>query len=293
MSAPIPAPAAERLRGPAFMTLAMACFALEDFFLKSALERLEVGLTLALFGAGGMAIFALWARAQGDPVFPAALRSKPLVLRSLAEVGGRLFYTLAFALAPLSLVSAILQAAPLVVAAGAVVVFGERVGWRRWTAIAVGFAGVLVILRPWEAGLTATALFALLGMLGFALRDLATRASPPAMTNAQLGVAGFAMLILAGLIMMLVTGPGPLPDARSAAFLAAATAIGVLAYGALTTAMRVGEVSLTVPWRYTRLVFAMLLGVVILGERPDAATLIGAAIIVGSGLYTLRRSAQA
>jgi drug/metabolite transporter (DMT)-like permease len=286
------APLSERLRGPAFMTLAMACFALEDFFLKSALERINVALTLVLFGAGGMAVFALWARTRGEAVFAPGLRSRALVLRSLAEVGGRLFYTLAFALAPLSLVSAILQAAPLVVAAGAVVVFGERVGWRRWSAIAVGFCGVLIILRPWEAGLPATAIFALLGMLGFALRDLATRASPPAMSNAQLGVAGFAMLIVAGLVMMTVTGPGPLPDARSAGFFALAIAVGVLAYAALTTAMRVGEVSLTVPWRYTRLVFAMALGVLVLGERPDAATLLGAAIIVASGLYTLRRSAQ-
>jgi drug/metabolite transporter (DMT)-like permease len=283
---------ADRLRGPAFMTFAMACFALEDFFLKSALEQISVGLTLVIFGAGGTLIFAGLARARGDVIFPAGLRSTPLVLRSLAEVGGRLFYTLAFALAPLSLVSSILQAAPLVVAAGAVVFFGERVGWRRWTAITVGFIGVLIILRPWQAGLPATAIFALLGMLGFALRDLATRASPVSMTNAQLGVAGFTMLILAGLIMMIVTGPGPLPDGRSALFLGLATLVGVLAYGALTQAMRVGEVSLTVPWRYTRLVFAMLLAVIVLGERPDGATLLGAAIIVLSGLYTLRRSAQ-
>lgn len=286
------APLAERLRGPAFMTLAMACFALEDLFLKTALTQITVGMTLVIFGTGGTLIFALWAWLRGEAVFPTTLRSRPVVLRSLAEVGGRLFYTLAFALAPLSLVSSILQAAPLVVAAGAVVFFGERVGWRRWTAIFVGFLGVLIILRPWEAGLPATAIFALLGMLGFALRDLATRASPPAMSNAQLGVAGFVMLIVAGVIMMAVTGPGPLPDARSALYLGWATVIGVLAYAALTAAMRVGEVSLTVPWRYTRLVFAMLLGVLVLGERPDAATLIGAAIIVLSGLYTLRRSAQ-
>lgn len=271
----------------------MALFTLEDMFLKTAMAQIHVGLGLMIFGAGGLAVFLIWARLRGEPVLHPAMRQPPMLWRSGSEVMGRLFYTLAFALAPLSLVTAILQATPLVVALGAVVFFAEQVGWRRWLAIASGFLGVLIILRPGTEAFDVTAIFALLGMLGFAGRDLATRASPASMTNAQLGVLGFAMLIVSGLILTAFTGLGPLPDPKAQAALGAAVGVGVLAYTCLTASMRVGEVSLTVPWRYTRLVFAMVLGMIVFGERPDAATLIGSAIIVLSGLYTLHRATRA
>lgn len=276
--------------GPFLMTAAMALFAFEDVFLKAAMAEVSVGFGLAVFGLGGMAVFLIWARLRGQRLFHPAIFSRPLILRSLSEVLGRLFYTLAFALAPLSLVSAILQATPLVVALGAVVFFGEKVGWRRWSAIAVGFVGVLMILRPGTEAFTATSIFAVLGMLGFAGRDLATRASPPSMSNVQLGVYGFLMLVIAGAILMAVDDTGPLPSLATMGQLIAAIAVGVLAYTCLTASMRVGEVSLTVPFRYTRLLFAMILGIAIFGERPDLMTWAGSAVVVASGLYTLMRS---
>ncbi|MGY3436706.1 MULTISPECIES: DMT family transporter [unclassified Marinovum] len=282
-----------RQSGPFLMSAAMALFALEDMFLKAAMAQVSVGMGLLIFGLGGMAAFLVWARLSGQRLFHPAIFSRPLLLRSTSEVLGRLFFTLAIALAPLSLVSAILQATPLVVALGAVVFFGEVVGWRRWLSIVVGFIGVLMILRPGTESFAATSLFAVLGMLGFAGRDLATRASPPSMSNVQLGVYGFLSLIIAGLIMIAVTGPGPLPDLPSSAHLMAATAVGVLAYTCLTAAMRVGQVATTVPFRYTRLVFAMILGIAVFGERPDLMTLLGSAVIVLSGLYTLFRSTRA
>lgn len=279
--------------GPFLMTAAMALFALEDMFLKAAMAQITVGLGLAIFGAGGMAVFLAWAMIRGERMFHPAIVSRPLILRSVSEVLGRLFYTLAFALAPLSLVSAVLQATPLVVALGAVVFFGEQVGWRRWLAIGAGFVGVLMILRPGTEAFAATSVFAVLGMLGFAGRDLATRASPKSMSNVQLGVYGFLMLVIAGGIMMAVTGPGPLPELRAGGQLVAAIVVGVLAYTSLTASMRVGDVALTVPFRYTRLIFAMILGMAIFGERPDLMTWLGSAVIVASGLYTLMRANRA
>lgn len=276
-------------RGPLLMTAAMALFAVEDMFLKSAMQEITVGLGLILFGLGGMAVFWIWARSRGEPPFHPAITTRPLLLRSGCEVLGRLFYTLAFALAPLSVVSAILQATPLVVALGAVVFFGETVGWRRWSAIVIGFIGVLMILRPGTNAFELTSIFAVLGMLGFAGRDLGSRASPASMSNAQLGVIGFAMLVLAGGILIAVTGPGPMPSPRAGAQVALAVVVGVLAYTSLTAAMRVGQVSVTVPFRYTRLIFAMILGIVIFGERPDTMTLLGSAVIVLSGLVVIRR----
>lgn len=272
------------------MTLSMAAFAVEDMSVKAAAQRIPVGEVVLLFGLLGLAVFAGLAVAQGEPPLPRAFLGRTMILRSVFEVAGRLFYALALALIPLSAASAILQATPLVVVAGAALVFGETVGWRRWTAVAVGFVGVLMILRPGLAGFDALALFAVAGTLGFAFRDLATRAAPKVLSTAQLGVAGFAMLAIAGAVILAVTGGAVWPDAASMGLVLAATAFGVLAYGALTAAMRTGEISVVTPFRYTRLVFALILAFLAFDERPDAMMLAGCVVIVGSGLYTLLRA---
>ncbi|MGF1659000.1 MAG: DMT family transporter [Rubrimonas sp.] len=281
--------AAGNFRGGLLMTASMAGFALEDLFVKAAAQSLPVGQVLAMFGAAGMAFFAALAWARGEPALPRALLSRPLLLRAAFEATGRGAYALAIALTPLSSASAILQAAPLVVTLGAAAVFGERVGWRRWLAILAGFAGVMAILRPGLAGFEAASLFAVLGMLGFAARDLATRAAPPALSNAQLGVAGFAVLIPTGAVLLAASGGAVFPDVRALGLVGGAALCGAAGYFWLTAAMRTGEVGAVTPFRYTRLVFAMALGVLVLGERPDAATLGGAALVIASGLYTLLR----
>ena len=283
----------DNLRGSAFMTAAMAGFAVEDLLLKLVARQMPVGQVLILFGGLGMAVFAALCRRRGLAVWHPAILSRPLLLRAGFEVTGRVFHTLALALTSLAATSAILQATPLVVVAGAALIFGERVGWRRWTAILVGFAGVLVILRPGVEGFTPLSLLAVAGMIGFAGRDLATRAAPPVLTNLHLGVYGFAAMVPAGAVLLAWTGGAALPDARALAALALAVAVGVAAYLALTIAMRTGEVSVVTPFRYSRLVFALILAVVLLGERPDAAMLAGSAIVVGSGLYTLIRTHRA
>lgn len=283
----------ENTRGALFMVLAMATFALEDMALKAAARDIPIGQAVALFGLAGTVVFATMARAQGAPVLHPALLGKVMILRSAFEIAGRLFYALAIALTPLSSASAILQATPLVVALGAVFVFGERVGWRRWLAIGAGFAGVLMILRPGLDAFDPLSVFAVLGMLGFAGRDLATRASPVSMSAAQLGVAGFAVLTVAGTVLLAVTGGVTVPTPASLAFVALATVVGVLAYWALTRAMRTGEVSLVTPFRYSRLLFALAIGVTVFGERPDSWTLLGSAVIVVSGLFLLSRTRPA
>ncbi len=174
-------------RGAAFMIFAMGAFALEDMALKAAARDIPIGQAVAMFGAAGTVIFALMARAQGQRIIHRDLLSTVLLWRSLFEISGRLFYALAIALTPLSSASAILQATPLVVAVGAVIVFDERVGPRRWLAMVVGFMGVLMILRPGMDAFDPLSIFAVLGTLGFAGRDLATRASPPSLSAAQLG----------------------------------------------------------------------------------------------------------
>lgn len=289
--------ASENLKGAALMTAAMAGFAIEDMFLKAAAQIFPVGLVMMLFGGIGALIFAVLARVNGQPLWHPAMRSRPLVLRAVAEMSGRLGYTLAIALMPLSTVSAILQATPLVVVAGAALIFGEKVGWKRWLAIAVGLAGVMLILRPGGEGLGPVAIFALIGMAGFAGRDLATRAAPKVLSNWQLGLCGFIVLVPTGAFLMMIglggTGLSPGGNAPLAfGHVLAGTVVGVVAYTALTAAMRTGEVAVVTPFRYTRLVFGVVLGIVAFGESPGLAVYLGSGLILAAGLYSLWREAR-
>jgi drug/metabolite transporter (DMT)-like permease len=272
------------LRGALLMVASMAGFAVEDLLLKSAARHVPVGQVALMMGLAGMAVFAAIALRAGQMPVPRAILSPVMALRSLAEVGGRLFYALAIALIPLSTASAILQATPILVVLGAAVLFGEKVGARRWVLICLGFAGVLMIIRPGVAGFDALSLLAVAGMAGFAARDLATRAAPLSLSDAQLGVVGFAMLALSGAVLLGWSGGAVWPDGWALALVAGTTLFGLLGYGFLTRAMRTGEVSAVTPFRYSRLIFALILGTVVLGERPDAFTLAGAALIVGCGL---------
>lgn len=281
-------PLTDNQRGAAFMTASMAGFAIEDVFVKAAAQTLPLGQVLLTMGLAGMVVFAAMARAHCEPLLPPAFLTRAMLIRSGFEITGRLFYGLAITLTALSTTSAILQAAPLVVVAGAALIFGEKVSWQRWAAVLVGFAGVMVILRP-GSDFSALSLLAVVGLLGFAGRDLATRAAPKGLSNRQLGALGFAMFALAGAILLAISGGARMPDLVTAGHLAAGAGFGMLGYHALTYAMRTGDVAAVTPFRYTRLVFALVLAMVLFGERPDLATWIGAGLVVGSGLFALTR----
>jgi drug/metabolite transporter (DMT)-like permease len=277
----------DNLKGAILMTGSMAGFAVEDMFLKAAARNVPLGEVITLFGLCGLVAFAILTIWQGAPILSRRMVTRPMLVRSGFEVAGRLFYAFAITLTPLATAGAILQSAPLIVVAGAALIFGERVGRVRWAAILCGFAGVLVIIRPGLAGFDALAIFAVLGTIGFAGRDLATRAAPPQLTNMQLGVMGFAMLTLAGLGIVLWQGGLVVPDGRLAALVLGASVFGVGAYYLLTAAMRTGEIGAVTPFRYTRLLFAMILGLMVFGDWPDRWTLAGSAIIVAAGLFLL------
>lgn len=282
--------ASHNLAGAVWMVASMAGFAVEDAFLKASAAHVPLGQVMLVMGLAGALAFAVLARAQGQTPVPRDLFRRTMLIRSGFEIAGRLFYTLAVAVTPISTASAILQATPLLVVGGAAVLFGEKVGWLRWTLILVGFGGVLIIVRPGAEGFDALSLLAVLGLIGFAGRDLATRAAAPSLSMAQMGVAGFSVLALSGAILLAYSGGAAWPSPLAAWQIAGATVFGTAAYGALTIAMRTGEVAAVTPFRYARLLFAMGLGIAIFGERPDGATLLGSAIIVGCGVVLLGKS---
>lgn len=272
------------------MVAAMAAFALEDACVKFLAGQLPIGQLLMILGAGGMVAFAAFAAFARDgdlPLVHPAAFSPPMLVRAGFEFVGRLFYVLAIALTPLSSATAILQATPVLVVLGGSLYFRERVGWRRWAAVVAGLVGVLVVLRPAADDFSVLSILTVVGMIGFAGRDLASRAVPKTLGTQHLGFYGFATVLIAGALYGLWDGrPFVAPDASSCLVLAAAVLVGVLAYACLMKAMRTGDIATVTPFRYTRLLFGLGLGVGVFDERIDGLMLLGCGIIVAAGLLT-------
>ncbi len=283
---------ADNFRGSLFMLAGMAGFALEDAVIKHLSASLSVAQILLMLGLGGGVAFGVLAQRQGSAFFSRDFFAPPVLVRFCGELVGSIGMTMALALVALSLTSAIIQALPVLTTLGAVLVYRETVGWRRWAAIVVGFAGVLTVLRPWSASFEPAALFAVMAVLGMALRDLATRRVPKRVHTLQLASWGFASLVPASGLLFAWGQPWTPLTPSLLALLALCLCLGMLSYYAIIQANRIADMGVIAPFRYTRMVFGLTLGVLVFGERPDLWVYVGACLIVSAGLYTFWREVQ-
>jgi len=282
----------ENLRGILFMILAMAGFALEDLFIKLLSSHVPVSQILIILGFSGTTVFLIIALLTHAPILHRDLLNKPVIVRTFCELFAALFFTSAIALTPLSSVASILMTTPLMVTMGAAVFFGEKVGWRRWTAIMIGFFGVLLILRPGFDGFMPASLLAVISTIFLAVRDLATRAMQFEISTTTVSIYAFFAVGISGFFAMPFFSAMVIPSSIEVVYLISATFVGVIGYYAVVLATRNGDVSVISPFRYSRLVFAMFLSIIILSERPDLLTLSGASIIVMSGIYPFVREGR-
>ena len=271
------------------MILAMAGFAFEDLFIKILSAYFPISEVIMILGFTGSIVFLIIAIFQNAPIIHKDLLDKYVIMRTICELLGAVFFVTAIALTPLSSASAILQITPLLVTIGAVIFFREKVGWRRWSAVFVGFMGVLLILRPGFGGFMPASIFALLGSVFLAARDLSTRAMKVDLPSVTIALYAFIAFGISGILIIPFNSPMVIPSLNQIMYFIGASTFGVFAYYSLVISSRIGEMSVISPFRYSRIVFAMLLAIIILGERPDSFTLIGAAIIVLSGMYTFVR----
>lgn len=273
------------------MITSMAFFAVEDSLIKFVTSTIPIGQILIMFGLGGALIFLLVAHFKNEKIMLRDMLLLPMYVRALFEIIGRLFYVLAISLIPLSTATVIIQATPIVVVAGAAIIFGEKVGWRRWTAILLGLFGVIVIIQPTAESFSFLSILALIGMIGFAGRDLASRAAPENLSVFILGLHGFIALAFSGLIYTIWDDANfVMIDIDTIGFMVGAVVFGVAAYSCLMKAMRTGEVSAVTPFRYTRLIFGVSLGVLFFNESLNYSTVLGTILIVISGLFILSRN---
>jgi S-adenosylmethionine uptake transporter len=273
----------------------MAAFTFNDTLVKVIGGQLPLFQIISLRGLLATSLIFLLARTLGKLRFNLQRRDWGLVAaRCASEIGATYCFLAALMIMPIANITAVLQALPLTVTLGAAVFLGEEVGWRRMAAILLGFCGVLLIVRPGPDGFSEGALYALLAVAFVTARDLTTRrmsSEVPSLTVtllASISVTVFALVCSLGVEWE--------PVSLSQVMLLIGAAVFILGgYSLSVMVMRVGEISFVSPFRYTGLIWAILLGWLVFGDWPDGLTLLGAVIVVGTGLFTVireRRQAQ-
>ena len=280
-------------KGISFVVLSMAAFTFEDMFLKLLLTDLPVGQLLCMFGLGTASVFAAVMWITGARFDEAGAWGKLPLLRAFCEAGAALTFYLALSNIDLTLVAAVYQAVPLVIVIGAALILREQVGWRRWLAVLLALLGVILIIGPGSLDFDPNAFWAVLSVLFVAGRDLATRRIEESLSSTLISFQGFAVLIPAGLVWHFAAGEVMVPVSLThLALTLGGVLFGAIGYYFIVRGMRIGEVSVVAPFRYSRILFAILIGTIVFGERVGMLALLGIGLIVFAGLYSLKREAQ-
>ena len=278
------------LRGILFMTLSMAGFAIEDLFIKILSETIPVPQILIYVGVLATVILCTISKIKGIQIIHNGMyRNKYFIMRSFADMLGAVLIVTSISLMPLSTVSSILQALPLFITIGAIFLFNENVGWRRWSAILLGFFGVILILKPGLNGFNLSSIIVLIAVGCLAVRDLVTRRINKEIHSITVSLYAFILTIVGGIISIPFFDKFVTLTKYEWIIVLTISLFGTFSYFMLVLATRKGEISVIAPFRYSRLVFALILAIIILNERPDINTITGMFIIVFAGYYTILR----
>jgi drug/metabolite transporter (DMT)-like permease len=271
--------------GIVLIIVSMAFFTMADLFLKFSSEFVTTGqITLAL-GVGGTFMFWVLLARKGETVFSSVFYEAPVILRTAGELVATLFIILALTYASFTSVAVILQTLPLLLTLCSFLFLKERVGIHRLSAILLGFGGVLLIIRPGTDGFDAYSLLAILAVIGMTMRDFGSRLVGSHISNERLAIFGTLGQIILGIGLMTFEEGHSIPSLEVTLYLVGMVVFASVAILLVTKAMRIGEISAVSPFRYSRLFFGMLVGIVVLGETVDQIMIIGSAIIIFSGLY--------
>ncbi|AVA21822.1 DMT family transporter [Rhizobium sp. CB3171] len=285
-------PRTKNTQGALYMAAAMAGFSCSDALSKSVIAVMNAGEIMFLRGLFTSIFVFLLAWNMG------ALRSwkvilQPMIaLRVVCEGIAAATYITALGMMPIANASAILQALPLAVTLGAALFLKEPVGWRRWTAIVVGFVGVLIIIRPGPDGFTTAALLVVASMFATAARDLATRCVSKDVPSLMVTVCTAVSISIFGALSIAPLGGWQPITFTPFSHILLASILVLVGYQSVIQAMRTGEISFVAPFRYLSLIWSALLGLLFFSEMPDAWTMIGSAIVIASGLYTFYRESK-
>jgi drug/metabolite transporter (DMT)-like permease len=274
--------------GIALMAAGIFLFAVNDALGKWLVATYSVGQVLLVRSAAALALLApfIWRDRTSFAVAPR--RGLQALRASLATIEVACFYW-AVAFLPLADVMAYYLAGPIFVTAIAAVALREPVGWRRWSAVLVGFVGVIVCLRPGAATLSWPALIALAGSFTFSLSMIATRYLRGTSDTVLVTTQTVAALAFGAIVAPLGWAT---PSPRDLALLALLGMVAMVAHVCVNRSLKLAPASIVVPYQYTTIIWAVAFGYLVFGDVPDLAMLVGAAIIIAAGLFILARERQ-
>jgi drug/metabolite transporter (DMT)-like permease len=279
---------AGNLRGIAAMVAATALFTLGDASMKLVSATLPTGETIFVRSFSTALILTVAALATGAILSLRRALVSIMAWRSAGDVGSSLFFQSALARMPFADIMGVLQLMPLSLTAASAVFLGERVGWRRWTAVAVGFCGALLVIKPGSSAFNPWAILALLSVFSATLRDVATRRLDP--TLSPLVILMISQLVVAfGGLGCAVFQAWSVPTLYDFMQLLIASVFSLLGHLCVIHSLRSGEISTVAPFRYTGMVWAVVFGLVLWNELPDACSFTGILILMSAGLYAFYR----
>ena len=272
--------------GIALMLLGVFLFCINDAVGKWLVATYSVSQFLLIRAATMLLLLAPFIWRAGRAAFASAPRPGLQLLRCVLSTAEVVLFFWAVIYLPLADAITFYLAGPIYVTALSALLLKEQVGWRRWAAVLVGFLGVLIALRPSAASLTLPALIALAGSICFALLMIVTRMLRDT-HDAVLMSTQMASTFAFGL----VTAPFAwvTPSLYDLMFLSGFGAVSVVAMFSINRSLKLAPASVVVPYQYTMLVWAILLGYLVFGDVPDRFMLAGSAIIVAAGLYIFHR----
>jgi drug/metabolite transporter (DMT)-like permease len=281
---------AENLRGAGFMMVSMAAFVVNDALMKSLAGEIPLFQAMFIRGLFATVLIAGVAIARGvaRPSVLAVVDRKWAGLRAVAELGATTCFLTALFNMPIADATAILQSTPLALTLVAAVVLREQVGWRRWSAVTVGFIGVLMIVQPGGGGFNSAAFWALGAVVFIVVRDLATKQLSPATPSLFIALLAAISITCLGAVVTATQVWAPVQSAAmwTLGFSACFLFVGYL-FSVMT--MRVGDMGFVSPFRYSILIWALLIGATVFGEIPNMLTIAGLVLVVATGLYTFHR----
>ena len=278
----------DNLRGILAILIGSTAFVGHDATIKLVSSELPSGQIVILRGliATAMMVIGVFALRAMRPL---SILFQPLMLlRVLGSAGATVFIIFALRYLPLPTATTVIQATPLVVTAGAALLYGDVVGWRRWAAVLAGFAGVALIVKP-GGDFGGAAYLILLGLLCTTTRDLSTRGLAKDIPSIFVATAGTAAAMLSGLAILPFDPAWTMPTLWAWAVLTICAVCVFVATTFMTVGLRTGEIAVVAPFRYAPVPVSLLLGYWLWGDVPDAVAWLGIVLVLGAGLYTLHR----
>lgn len=276
------------LAGILAMMAAQLCFVINDATMKWVAQGLPLSQSVFLRGLLATSVLAALVAMNGQLHHVATLTRGRGALRTALEIVASLAYLYAVMAMPIADLIGMFQLVPLAITAGAALLLGEKVGWRRWTATLAGFAGALIIVRPGAVPMSVGVLLGLVSIVAVVGRDLITRGLPSGIPVLAISLTS-ALGVTSASLIGLAFEDWRMPDVTALALLAFAAAFLVAANSWQIFSLRTGEISVVGPFRYSVLIWAIVAGYWLWGELPDRWSWAGMAILTLAGIYTFAR----